>query len=319
MTPKSSTTHPTHPTIVRGLHNVPDSLHQSIVSIGNFDGVHLGHQYLLNELRANRTASEPVVVVLFEPQPNEFFNRNLAPKRLTSLHEKLQAFAHYTHVDGVVIIPFNQSVASTRPKQFVAQLIHALQPKCIWVGHDFKFGYRRSGDYALLVELSNIYGYSCGQAKPFRIGNERISSTSIRQFLQQGNLIQSKQYLGRDYALNGRVIKGDQLGRTLGYPTANIKLKQETPIQGSFIVSVDIQQHQYWGMANVGYRPSVQGKTQQVEVHIFNFNETIYQQRITITFLHLLRKEQRFESLKHLVDQLAIDKQCAQQWIATHR
>jgi riboflavin kinase/FMN adenylyltransferase len=280
---------------------IDSTIKHSIVAIGNFDGVHLGHQKLLEEVRNISCENKFTSVLLtFEPYPQEFFcPDNLIP-RLTSLREKIN-FIKKININYIYALPFNQSLSLYSPEQFIEEiLINKLNAKYIVVGEDFRFGYQRKGDIKLLASFLNTKIIS-----PVMLENERISSSLIRQKLSNGNLESAQKLLGRRYSLIGRVVHGDQRGRTLGFPTANISLKKRIPpLKGVFAVRVN---GEYLGIANLGTRPTVDGKSLFLEVHLFDFNKDIYGQYLEVEFIQKIRDEMRFDSLDQLKKQIEDD------------
>lgn len=280
-----------------------------VASVGNFDGVHLGHQHLIEHLK--RKALDlglPLVVVLFEPQPREFFQKSEAPARLSTLREKIDALRD-CGIDYVYCIRFNKRLAQTAACDFVRQyLFHALKAKYLLVGDDFRFGKNREGDVTLLHTLGADYGCEVSTYADFCIEGLRVSSTHIRQALQQGNITKAAQFLGRPYSLCGRVIRGDGRGRQWGIPTANLALRRAAlPLLGVFAVRVRIGSQMVCGVANIGCRPTVDGSKYVLEIHLLDFNESVYGQLVHVFFLHKIRDEVKFTSVDALIAQIHQD------------
>lgn len=299
--------------IIRGLYNLRARHQPSVATIGNFDGVHLGHQAVLGQLA--KKAAElglPSVVITFEPQPQEFFARGAVPARLTGFREKMQALRRYS-VDRVVCLRFNRQLAAMEPETFIQQLlIDGLGVRYLVVGDDFRFGHQRRGDFALLTSAGAKAGFQVVSMHSFAVDNIRVSSTRIREVLALGNLHGAEKLLGRPYRMSGRVAHGDKRGRELGFPTANIHLHRAAlPVQGIFAVEMfGLDKEPLPGVASVGTRPTFNGTRCLLEVHLFDFDEDIYGRHVQVEFLHKLRDEARFESSEALIEQMKID--CAQ-------
>lgn len=279
-----------------------------IATIGNFDGVHLGHQHLIKSLRKKANNLQlPLVLILFEPQPKEYFQKNSASARLSSLREKINAL-NELDIDYVYCIKFNHKLAQTEAKDFAHFLFDALKINYLLVGQDFRFGKNRTGDIALLQKLSVVHQAEVAVYPEFAYGNERVSSTRVRAALQQGDLQEAAKLLGRTYTMCGRVIHGDGRGRQWGIPTANIGLNRTTlPLNGVFVVQMLIQGKVVVGVANIGKRPTIDGVKNSLEVHLFDFNQMIYGELVQVFFLHKLRDEVKFTSVDALIKQIHQD------------
>ncbi|HSC84993.1 MAG TPA: bifunctional riboflavin kinase/FAD synthetase [Pseudomonas sp.] len=296
--------------LVRGLHNLLPLTQGCVATIGNFDGVHRGHQAILARLRERAIElGVPSCVVIFEPQPREFFGPDIAPARLTRLREKLELLAA-EGVDRVLCLAFNRRLRELSAAEFVRQvLVDGLHVKHLEVGDDFRFGCDRSGDFAFLVQAGSEQGFSVEAALTVELAGERISSTRVRQALQAGELELVERLLGRPFSLAGRVLHGQKLARQLGSPTANVQLKRrQPPLRGVFLVSALIDGQRHHGVANIGLRPTVAGDgLPHLEVHLLEFAGDIYGRRLTVVFHHKLRDEQRFASLEALKTAIAAD------------
>lgn len=273
-----------------------------MLTIGNFDGVHLGHQAILKRL--NDIAQErqlPALAMVFEPQPKEFFAGENAPARLTSLAEKLNLLARYG-VHQVACMAFNQRLRQLSAAEFVEQvLVCGLNCKALIIGDDFRFGCDRSGDFAFLKAAGERYGFSVEDTCTVQAGSERISSTRVRAALQSADFNGVAQLLGRPYGITGKVAHGQKLGRTLGVPTANVLLKRsKVPFMGVYAVEIEIDGKLHQGVANIGMRPTVNGTKAVLESHIFDFNGDLYGKRISVIFRHKIRDEQKFNGLEAL-------------------
>ncbi|MEI8054575.1 MAG: bifunctional riboflavin kinase/FAD synthetase [bacterium] len=296
--------------LIRGLYNLKTHFAGGCVAtIGNYDGVHLGHQQLLIRLKEkSKELKIPAIVVIFEPQPVEFFTGDKS-LRLTSLREKILLFAQY-EIDAVLVLAFNAHFVGMTAKCFAEKILaQAMHVRYLVIGDDFSFGHNREGDFVLLNQCAGYLGLEVESVPAFNVEGVRVSSSFIRIALLQGNLRVVTRFLGRPYRVMGQVIHGRQLGRDLGFPTANIHLvRRELPLEGVYAVKVyDSGKEILFGVANIGFRPTVSGKCKSFEVYIFNFNANIYGKRITIEFCEKIRDEQKFASLKELKLQIEKD------------
>ncbi|RUQ89444.1 bifunctional riboflavin kinase/FAD synthetase [Legionella septentrionalis] len=295
--------------LLRGLQDMPALCAGTVLTIGNFDGVHRGHQALLNELRSEaRRLQLPLTVILFEPQPGEYFQGSAAPARLATLREKINELKKYG-VDYVYCLKFNRDLALMPPAEFAEKIIFSLlQAKYILIGRDFRFGKERGGDVALLQELAKKWNSTVEMFPDFATAGERISSTKIRQALAENQLERAAEFLGRRYAMCGRVVPGNGLGRQWGIPTANLCLNRRSlPIRGVFCVYVQRKGRLFPAVANLGCRPTVDGVRNLLEIHLLDFNEMIYGEILQVIFLHKLRDESKFSSLDALIAQIKQD------------
>ncbi len=303
--------------LIRGFNSTFTNNSKVVATIGNFDGVHLGHQAILqNLLKKSSLLRLPSMVVAFEPTAKEFFNKENAPARLTHFREKFCLIKNLG-IDHFVYLPFNTSLASMTAESFIENiLIDYLKIKFLTVGDNFRFGKNRAGDYKLLQDLSKKFKFNVGIADNYLINGDLVSSSSIRKNLANGDLFTAEQLLGRTYSMSGRVIHGDKKGRTIGFPTANIPIKRiKSPVNGVFAVKVKIEgSAELIGVANVGHRPTVAGINTQLEVHIFNFSEDIYRKHMEVFFCKKIRNEIKFESFEALKNQIHQDSNAAKQY-----
>jgi len=289
------------------------------LTIGNFDGVHLGHQAMLARLQETARAMDlPACVMTFEPHPREFFAPDQAPVRLTSLREKLELL-QAAGVERVQICRFNFDFAKIGAEDFIGRILQrGLAAKWILVGDDFRFGARRAGDFAMLKAASGSHGFSVEAMPSFNLKGVRVSSTAVREALAAGDMSGASSLLGRAYSISGRVVHGNKLGKQIGFPTANLQLKHNLPpLQGIFAVRVrGLAGKALPGVASLGVRPTVieQGKP-VLEVHLFDFNRQIYDQHVSVDFLHKLRDEEKYADMETLVKQIAVDVVNAKQWL----
>jgi riboflavin kinase/FMN adenylyltransferase len=296
---------------IRGLHNLRPEHKGCVATIGSFDGVHLGHQVILQQLiQVARTQGLPAVVIVFEPQPHEFFVGDKAPARLMRMREKLDAL-WAAGIDKVLCLNFNETLRNLSAEQFIDRvLVQGLAIKHLVVGDDFRFGCDRKGDFALLQTKGAEYGFAVTDTHTLEVDGERVSSTRIRHLLEAGDFVQAEKLLGKPYGIYGRVVYGKQLGRQLGVPTANVNLRRyRSPLHGVFAVTaIFTDGAQVQGVANIGVRPTVNGlKKPLLEVHLFNFSRTIYGEVIDVVFHHKVREEKKFASLDELKVQLQTD------------
>jgi len=296
---------------VRVFRGIPArATHSTVLTIGNFDGVHRGHRALLARLTGlAQQAGLPAAVMTFEPNPREFFAPQSAPARLASLREKLQLLAE-CGVDQAYVCAFNQRFAALGADAFVERIVRGLGVRHLMIGDDFRFGKGRSGDFALLQQAGKEHGFGVEAMETLVHEGERVSSSAVREALDAGDLEHAERLLGRPYCISGRVIHGQKLGRKLGYATANIQLKRlKAPLSGIFVVTVDgIGARQYEGVASLGVRPTVSASGKPtLEVYIFDFEGDLYRAHLRVNFLHKLRDEAKFDSLDALQSQIARD------------
>lgn len=304
-----------------GQHRTPDFPQGSAVTIGNFDGVHLGHKHILQKLKQEADARGlPVVVVIFEPQPKEFFARQTGkkqPYRISPLRTKLNLLEQTGCVDAVWVLRFNQTFADMDAQDFInLLLLKTLNTRYLLIGDDFRFGAGRRGDFELLATQPDI---QTDRTPSVIVEDIRTSSTAVRNALSEGRLDYAKKLLGHDYTLSGKVKHGKKLGRTINAPTANIQLPpHHYALSGVFVVEVDGTFGTKRGVASFGFNPTVSNnRVQKLEVHLFDFNENIYGQRLNVRFLHKLRDEKKFDSIAELKVQIEQDMKNARHWSET--
>jgi riboflavin kinase/FMN adenylyltransferase len=299
---------------VRGLHNLRERHRGCVATIGNYDGVHLGHQHMISALRERAgSLGVPAVVVTFEPTPREYFEGASAPSRLTRLREKLQAL-EACGVDRVVVLRFDRRMQAMGAQEFVDRLlIHGLGVRHVVVGHDFHFARRREGTVETLRTAGRQHGFTVEEVGQFLLDGERVSSSLVREALNRGDLERATRLLGRPYRMAGRVRLGKKLGRQLGYPTANLALHRKVvPLWGIFAVRVSgAGLVDYPAVSSLGTRPTVNGTDPLLEVHLFDFDGDLYGRNLDVDFIARLRDERRFESLDALVEQMHRDAAAA--------
>ena len=320
--------------IIRGLHNLSQQKDGCVATIGNFDGVHSGHQHILAQLSEKARASQlPSIVITFEPQPQEFFVPQRSPARLTRFRDKVEVIADCC-IDKLLVIHFKKSFCQLSADDFVKKiLVDKLGVKYLQVGDDFQFGKDRGGNFNTLLESGREFGFEVENTPTFSIDNERVSSTRIRQALEAGDMELTQLLLKRPYWMSGHVQHGAKRGRTIGFPTANVPLHRETPaVSGVFAVRLwgrdlgvckntiaQISENQGYGkdsgqkkqgingIANIGYRPTVDGKKALLEVHLFDFDGDLYGKLVHVDFLHKIRDEMKFDSFEILKEQILKD------------
>ena len=290
------------------------------LTIGNFDGVHLGHQAMLAELkRAAGILGLPTCVLTFEPHPREFFAPDKAPVRLTALREKLELLAQFG-VDRVHICRFNYRFAQIAAEDFIGDIVaRGLGARCVLVGDDFRFGARRAGDFVMLKRVASSLGFEVTALPSIALEGERISSTAVRTALADGDLERAGRLLGRAYSISGRVTRGDGLGRKLGFPTANVQMKHNRPpLTGVFAVRLHgAAREPLPGVASLGVRPTVrQGGAPVLEVHVLDFSGDLYRRHARVEFLHKFRDEEKYADLATLTKQISLDVENAKDFFS---
>ena len=296
--------------LLHGFQQVAELVTGTAATIGNFDGVHRGHQALLAKLRVQASRMQlPMLVMLFEPQPGEYFHGQDAPARLSSLREKINVLKQ-CGADYVWCLKFDHELALMSANEFAERFIFSLiQAKYLLLGEDFRFGRDRVGDISLLTELGGKKACIIDTFSDFFIDTQRVSSTKIRQALKEGRLDYAAKLLGQPYAICGRVVYGTGRGRQWGIPTANISMHHQVlPLKGVFCVRVKRQgKPLLTGVANIGCRPTVDGTKNNLEIHLFDTDESLYGEILQVCFLHKLRDEIKFSSVEELIAQIRKD------------
>lgn len=300
---------------------------KAVITIGSFDGVHQGHRQILAQmLKEARSIGGETVIITFYPHPRKVISSIPGEvKLLTTLQEKT-ALLEQAGIDHLVVVPFNHHFAQFSAEEFVQEFLFAeFHPHTVIIGYDHRFGKGRSGDYHLLEKMGETLGFRVMEIDEQMLQASAISSTRIRQAILQHQVEEATALLGYPYFFEGIVMEGNQLGRTLGFPTANLQITEEDkliPANGVYVVAVTIfsadrkEQINKWGMMNIGIRPTVDGKNRVIEVHLFSFDTTIYQQILQVKLLHFIREEVKFNSFEELKNQLAADRQTALEWLA---
>jgi len=312
--------------LIRGLTNLKRLSGQAgsplaggcVATIGNFDGVHLGHKTIIDQVKQKASQlGVPAVVMIFEPQPREFFEGAEAPPRLMPFRQKFEALLA-EGVDVVLCIRFDETFRSYSGMGFIEDvLISGLGVRHLVVGDDFRFGCDRAGDFNLLQSVGQERGFTVENTRTVTVDGERVSSTRVRNALNVNGLEEAERLLGHPYRIHGRIVYGRQLGRQLNAPTANILLNQMPALRGVYVVRARLETGEWCdGVANIGLRPTVDGKRPSLEVHLFDFAGTLYGQHLDVVFRHGLRDEVKFDSVDELRQQIARDFDNARAWLA---
>ena len=285
---------------------------KTIVTIGTFDGVHLGHFQILKKLVENSKVEDCESLVLtFFPHPRMVLQENSEIKLLNTIAEK-SILLEKIGIDNLIIHPFDKEFSRLTAEEFVEEiLIKKFNVHKIVIGYDHRFGRNRTANFETLQEFGVQYGFEVEQITAQQINDISISSTKIRTAIIEGNINLANQYLGYNYSITGTIVKGKQLGRTIGFPTANIKIAEDyklIPKNGVYIVKCNINEKHYFGMMNIGNRPTVDGTNTTIEINIFDFDQEIYDEQITVEFLDFIRDEQKFDSIDELKNQIQKDK-----------
>ncbi|PAM95932.1 riboflavin biosynthesis protein RibF [Flavobacterium sp. IR1] len=295
-------------------HSINDfqSTKKTILTLGTFDGVHIGHKKILERITQNtENGKYESLVLTFFPHPRMVLQEKSEIKLLNTIAEKSKLLDQ-TGIENLVIHPFNESFSRLTAEEFVSSiLVDQFQIQKIIIGHDHRFGRNRTANIDHLIAFGAEYGFEVEQISAQEIQDVSVSSTKIRKALDEGNIALANEYLGYSYFMTGEVVKGKQLGRTIGFPTANIQIKEDykkIPKNGVYVVKAIVDQKEVFGMMNIGFNPTVNGDKQNIEVHLFDFDADIYGQQIEVSLLHYLREEQKFGSVELLTAQLHQDK-----------
>ena len=293
------------------------NISRPVITVGTFDGVHVGHQKILNKIRtiANNNNGETALLT-FDPHPRKvLFNSSNSLKLINTLDEKINLLSNYG-LDHLIIHPFNKDFSRITPTSYVRDLlVNQLNVATLVIGYNHQFGRNREGDITLLHELSEVYNFNVQEINAEEINEIKVSSTKIREALSIGDILQANNYLGHDFTLSGEVIEGNKIGRSIGFPTANISIKDEEkiiPANGVYAVKVKLNDQCFNGMMNIGNRPTIEETNKSsIEVHIFDFSENIYGLEIEIVFKAHIRKEEKFSDIDTLKKQLINDQKAA--------
>ena len=293
---------------------------KTIVTLGTFDGMHIGHQSILNKLKQQKKLGDYETLVLtFFPHPRMVLKTDHKILLLNTIQERINLIEKFG-IDHLVVQEFTQEFANLSAEEFVKNiLVDQFNIGKIIIGYDHRFGKNRSADIHDLIEFGKKYHFNVEQISAEELDNVSVSSTKIRNALNEGNVALAKTYLGYPYMLTGTVVKGKQLGRTIGYPTANIHIAEDyklIPAIGIYVVKIKVKNNDYYGMLSIGTNPTVGGTQRTIEVFIFDFNHDIYDEEITVYFLTKIREEQHFESIDLLVEALKEDEVFSKNFIA---
>jgi riboflavin kinase / FMN adenylyltransferase len=295
---------------VRDLHNLSASTGGCVATIGNFDGVHLGHQLIIKQLQQTaETNNLPSVLLTFEPHPQEFFSPDNAQARLMRLREKLVCLRNY-HIDRVVCLKFNQALAELSAEDFIRNiLVDKLAVRHLIVGEDFRFGNKRKGNISTLESSGRKFGFLITCTETCEVDGQRVSSSRVRNALASGNLPQAERLLGRPYSICGRIVHGDKRGRILGYPTININMhRQRSPVSGIFATKIyGLGTSVHNAVTSIGTRPVFNGANVRLEAHVLDFDAEVYGNYVCVELLQRLRPEQNFETIDELKIQIETD------------
>ena len=290
----------------------------SVVAVGNFDGMHRGHMTLIERCLEGASSDDVVAMITFEPLPQAFFRPEHRPARLSTVYQKLSAFQK-AGVDFVWLMRFGKDLANLPAREFVTQVLHTdMRAKCVVIGEDFRFGRGREGNVLMLKQLGAELGFTVETVAAVENNGQRISSSVIRQQLANGDFKSAAACLGQPYRMGGHVVRGANLGRKLGYPTANLRIRvRPSPLQGVFAVFARVAGGRWReGVSNLGWRPVVGGKEPLLEIHFFDFDKDLYGQRLEVHFVAKLRDELDFDSIDDLVIQMKIDEDEARACLA---
>lgn len=292
---------------------------KTILTLGTFDGVHIGHRSILKKLNENtENGTYESAVLTFFPHPRMVLQGKSDLKLLNTINEKIDLLEKIG-IENLIIHPFDENFSQLSAEEFVKTvLVDQLHIQKIIIGYDHRFGRNRTANIDDLIAFGKQYGFEVEQISAQEINDISVSSTKIRMALEEGKINLANEYLGYSYFLSGTVEKGKQLGRTIGFPTANIKLEEDyklIPKNGVYVVSSIIEGKTVYGMLNIGFNPTVEGKKLAIEVHFLNFDKAIYEQTITVSFLHRIRSEEKFPSLDSLKIQLEKDRETTKNFV----
>ena len=306
--------------LIRGPSNLRERHQGSVVTIGTFDGLHLGHQALLRRLREHAARlSRPAMVLTFEPMPREYLKPDAPPARLTSWRERWHILCR-SGVDSMCVLRFDEGLRTLSGEGFAALLAQQLHARLVVVGHDFRFGRNGEASAAMLAAAGGKLGFEVDVVPPVLLDGTRVSSSGVREALAHGDFAKARAWLGRPYSMTGRVVRGNQLGRELGYPTANLRTgRRRVPVAGIFAVRVHgVTGDPLPGVASLGTRPTVAGGGEMLlEAHLFDFAGDLYGREIGVEFVTKLRDEERFADLDALVEQMHRDSSEARRILAS--
>jgi len=301
--------------LIRGLQNLKEQP-GCVLTVGNFDGIHGGHQKIIKALVAKANAlGVPSIVISFSVPPESFFGRPKA--RLSSFRDK-HLFLESLGVEKHLLIRFNKDFSQMSAQSFVEDVLLAkLKMRCCFIGDDFRFGKDRQGDYSMLENMAKTSDFVAQKVNRVTVNGKRVSSSEIRELLRQGEFSMAEELLGRPFAIEGRIMHGEKRGRTIGFPTINISIGRKlSPVLGVFAVLIELNKKTYHGVCNVGKRPTIGGEKTLLEVNIFDFDKNVYGEHAKVLFRHRIREEMKFESVQQLQSQIASDANIARRYFA---
>ena len=302
--------------LIRGLQNLKEQP-GCVLTIGNFDGIHAGHQKIIRSLVTRaKSLGLPSVVISFSVPPESFFGRPKA--RLSSFRDK-HLFLESLGVEKHLLIRFNKDFSQMSARSFVEDFLLAkLKMRCCFIGDDFRFGKDRQGDYSMLENMAKNSGFVAQKVNRVNVNGQRVSSSEIRRLLRLGEFKMAEELLGRPFAIGGRIMHGEKRGRTIGFPTINISIGRKlSPVLGVFAVLIELNKKTYQGVCNVGKRPTIGGEKTLLEVNIFDFDKNVYGEHAKVLFKYRIREEMKFESIEQLQGQIAIDANIAKRYFAS--
>ena len=301
--------------LIRGLQNLKEQP-GCVLTVGNFDGIHGGHQKIIKALVAKaNTLGVPSIVISFSVPPESFFGRPKA--RLSSFRDK-HLFLESLGVEKHLLIRFNKDFSQMSAQSFVEDVLLAkLKMRCCFIGDDFRFGKDRQGDYSMLENMAKTCDFVAQKVNRVTVNGKRVSSSEIRELLRQGEFSMAEELLGRPFAIGGRIMHGEKRGRAIGFPTINISIGRKlSPVLGVFAVLIELNKKTYHGVCNVGKRPTIGGEKTLLEVNIFDFDKNVYGEHAKVLFRHRIREEMKFESVQQLQSQIASDANIARRYFA---
>lgn len=301
------------------VHGLPQPINEypTVMTIGVFDGVHRGHQHLIGSaVRRARELGAQSAVLTFDPHPDHVLHPDRKQRYLCSFERRAELIEQLG-VDVLVVLPFTEATKSLSAQEFIAHICGALQLRELHVGHDFALGRKREGNVTRLAELGQEFGYGVYEVDALIVDGSPVSSSRIRAALSEGDVATAAMLLGHPFGVDGPVVRGDQRGRTIGFPTANIGVNelQMLPADGVYVCRAHVQGQRYGAVTNVGVRPTFDGVRRTVEAHLLDFNDDIYGETVKLEFLHRLRGEQKFNGIGELVAQITRDAEAARAWL----
>lgn len=303
----------------QSIENYDQNKHSSVLTIGTFDGVHIGHQKIISRLNdIKKSPAERSVILTFYPHPRMVLDQSNNIKMLTTMEEKIDLLDKFG-LDELIIEPFTKEFSRLSALEFVRNvLVNRLHLKRLVIGYDHHFGKNREGNFEQLIEYGELYDFQVEKISAQEIEHVSVSSTKIRKAIELGDMTTANRYLGYNFLLTGTIVKGQGIGRKINYPTVNLEIGEDhklIPKKGVYAVRTQIEDKAVTGIMNIGYRPTVGGKGQTIEVHLLDFHQDLYGNKMQIEVLHRIRDEKKFESIEELAKQIARDEAAARNWI----